>query len=85
MRMAFTRHGCDSALAALLILDLARLAAAAYDAGRADTLPELAFFFKDPIGPVPHGLADQWRLLCDFASGLRDGPGPDNEMGNLRR
>ncbi|MET7463966.1 inositol-3-phosphate synthase [Nonomuraea sp. NPDC005501] len=76
MRMDFTWHGCDSALAAPLVLDLARLTAAAHEHGRSGALTELAFFFKDPLGPVPHALADQWRLLCDFADGLRTGPGP---------
>lgn len=75
MRVDFTWHGCDSALAAPLVLDLARLAAAAHQAGRAGALTELAFFFKDPLGRVPHGLADQWRLLCGFADALRRGPG----------
>ncbi|MFB9247746.1 inositol-3-phosphate synthase [Sphaerisporangium melleum] len=70
MRMEFSWHGCDSALAAPLILDLARLAAAAHRAGRAGPLTELAFFFKDPIGQVPHALADQWRTLCEFVAAL---------------
>ena len=63
MRMEFTWHGCDSALAAPLVLDLARLTAAAHRAGRAGPLTELAFFFKDPLGDVPHALAEQWALL----------------------
>ena len=50
MRVEFTWHGCDSALAAPLVLDLARLTAAAHRAGRAGPLPELGFFFKDPLG-----------------------------------
>ncbi|MEV1000836.1 inositol-3-phosphate synthase [Nonomuraea sp. NPDC050202] len=70
MRMEFTWHGCDSALAAPLVLDLARLTAAAHRAGRAGPLPELAFFFKDPLGEVPHGLAGQWRTLCDLVTAL---------------
>ncbi|GAA5087243.1 myo-inositol-1-phosphate synthase [Thermocatellispora tengchongensis] len=63
MRVEFTWHGCDSALAAPLILDLARLTAAAHRAGRTGPLTELAFFFKDPLGSVPHALAEQWRAL----------------------
>ncbi|MCF6476824.1 myo-inositol-1-phosphate synthase [Nonomuraea sp. MG754425] len=70
MRMEFTWHGCDSALAAPLVLDLVRLTAAAHRAGRAGPLPELAFFFKDPLGEVPHGLAEQWRVLCDLVTAL---------------
>jgi myo-inositol-1-phosphate synthase len=70
MRMEFTWHGCDSALAAPLVLDLARLTAAAHRAGRAGPLAALAFFFKDPVGDAPHALGDQWRALCAFAAEL---------------
>lgn len=76
MRMEFTWHGCDSALAAPLILDLARLTAAAHRAGVSGPLRELAFFFKDPLdppssdGPVPHALAAQWDTLLAFAQRL---------------
>ncbi|MEV0895185.1 inositol-3-phosphate synthase [Actinoplanes sp. NPDC049802] len=74
MRLEFTWHGCDSALAAPLVLDLARLTAAAHAAGRSGALTELAFFFKDPPGDVPHGLADQFRMLTDFVAGLGQAP-----------
>ncbi|MGN9779369.1 inositol-3-phosphate synthase [Micromonospora sp. H33] len=70
MRMEFTWHGCDSALAAPLVLDLARLTAAAHAAGRTGPLTELAFFFKDPLGAAPHSLTEQWSLLCDFVRQL---------------
>lgn len=73
MRMEFTWHGCDSALAAPLVLDLARLTAAAHAAGRTGPLPELAFFFKDPIGASDHTLAGQWHILRDFVTGLHQG------------
>lgn len=70
MRMEFSWHGCDSALAAPLLLDLARLTAAAHRVGRTGPLTELAFFFKDPLGEVPHALAEQWGILCAFTRGL---------------
>ncbi|MFY1637055.1 inositol-3-phosphate synthase [Solwaraspora sp. WMMB335] len=70
MRMEFTWHGCDSALAAPLVLDLARLTAAAHRAGRSGPLPELAFFFKDPLGDGPHGLVEQWQLLVESTRDL---------------
>ncbi|MEV1332680.1 inositol-3-phosphate synthase [Micromonospora costi] len=70
MRMEFTWHGCDSALAAPLVLDLARLTAAAHAAGRVGPLTELAFFFKDPLGAPTHSLAEQWALLTGFARAL---------------
>ena len=70
MRMEFTWHGCDSALAAPLVLDLARLTAAAHRAGRAGALSELGFFFKDPLGAGPSALAEQWATLAAFTAGL---------------
>ncbi|MFI5834726.1 inositol-3-phosphate synthase [Micromonospora sp. NPDC051300] len=73
MRMEFTWHGCDSALAAPLVLDLARLTAAAHAAGRRGPLAELAFFFKDPLGGAGHALGDQWAVLRDFVAGLHAG------------
>lgn len=70
MRMEFSWHGCDSALAAPLVLDLARLTAAGQRAGHHGPLTALAFFFKDPIGEVPHALADQYAALRRFVSTL---------------
>jgi myo-inositol-1-phosphate synthase len=70
MRLEFTWHGCDSALAAPLVLDLARLTGAAHAAGRSGALTELAFFFKDPPGDVSHSLADQFRVLTEFVAAL---------------
>lgn len=71
MRMEFSWHGCDSALAAPLVLDLARLTAAAHAAGRSGPLAELGFFFKDPLGGGPSALAGQWARLVTFAGTLR--------------
>ncbi|GAA2532883.1 inositol-3-phosphate synthase [Pilimelia columellifera] len=79
MRMEFTWHGCDSALAAPLILDLARIVSAAQEAGRHGPLPELAFFFKDPVGDAPPGLAEQWTSLIHFVAGLAPTGAPDQQ------
>lgn len=68
MTLQFTWQGYDSALAAPLVLDLARLVAAAHAAGRVGPLPELAYFFKDPIGTSTHDLAAQYDALCAFAA-----------------
>ncbi|MEH0936959.1 inositol-3-phosphate synthase [Micromonospora psammae] len=73
MRMEFTWHGCDSALAAPLVLDLARLAAAAHAAGAAGPLTDLAFFFKDPLGSPAHSLGEQWQRLVEFTARLHAG------------
>jgi myo-inositol-1-phosphate synthase len=76
MQLQFTWQGCDSALAAPLVLDLARLAAAASAAGRGGVLEALGYFFKDPLvdGPdavAEHRLERQFLHLVDWAVGLR--------------
>lgn len=73
MRMEFTWHGCDSALAAPLVLDLARLTAAAHAAGEVGPLTELGFFFKDPLGSPSHSLTEQWVRLVNFTRSLHAG------------
>jgi myo-inositol-1-phosphate synthase len=70
MRMEFSWHGCDSALAAPLVLDLARITAAAHAAGHVGALTELGFFFKDPLGDGPAALSEQWNALAAFVAGL---------------
>ncbi|MEU6204298.1 inositol-3-phosphate synthase [Micromonospora musae] len=79
MRMEFTWHGCDSALAAPLVLDLARLTAAAHAAGEVGPLTELGFFFKDPLGSPSHSLAEQWGRLVNFTRGLHAAHGGSDE------
>jgi len=69
MRMQFIWEGCDSALAAPLVLDLARLVAHAHRRGESGVLDGLAFFFKDPLGASEHRLEHQYQLLCRWAAG----------------
>jgi myo-inositol-1-phosphate synthase len=64
MSLQFTWQGCDSALAAPLVLDLARLIAIAPTGG---PVPELGFFFKDPVGTGPADLASQFDALVAWA------------------
>jgi myo-inositol-1-phosphate synthase len=71
MSLQFTWQGCDSALAAPLVLDLARLLAAARRAGQHGPVAELAYFFKDPVGAVGHDLAGQFAALRAWAGRLR--------------
>jgi myo-inositol-1-phosphate synthase len=82
MSMQFTWHGSDSALAAPLVLDLARITAAAHEAGHAGPLAPLAFFFKDPLGDVDHELHAQWEALRAFLAGLGE---PHTEPGAGRQ
>ena len=67
MKLQFTWEGCDSALAAPLLLDLARLGALALERGHAGFIRELAFFFKDPAGTNEHVLARQFAMLERWA------------------
>jgi myo-inositol-1-phosphate synthase len=68
MNLQFTWDGYDSALAAPLVLDLARLVAGAHKAGETGPLGALGFFFKDPLGSTEHRLAEQARALSDWTS-----------------
>ncbi|MGW5053079.1 inositol-3-phosphate synthase [Actinokineospora sp. NPDC004072] len=70
MSLQFTWTGLDSSLAAPLVLDLARLLAAAHAAGRSGVVPELGFFFKDPLGSTEHRLDHQSAALTEWARSL---------------
>ncbi|APY85316.1 myo-inositol-1-phosphate synthase [Streptomyces alfalfae] len=72
MVLQTTWQGCDSALAAPLILDLARLTARAHECGVAGPLPELAFYFKDPDAGAPAALGEQHTALLGLADRFRD-------------
>jgi myo-inositol-1-phosphate synthase len=71
MVLQTTWQGCDSALAAPLVLDLARLALRAHEAGLSGPLGELGFYFKDPVGDGPAALGEQYAELAGFAGRLR--------------
>ncbi|WP_369216643.1 inositol-3-phosphate synthase, partial [Streptomyces flavofungini] len=60
MVLQTTWQGCDSALAAPLVIDLARLTARAHERGITGPLPELAFYFKDPDDGAPAALGEQY-------------------------
>ncbi|MEW2074498.1 inositol-3-phosphate synthase [Streptomyces sp. NPDC013433] len=72
MVLQTTWQGCDSALAAPLVLDLARLVVRAREKGLTGPLSELGFYFKDPVGDGPSSLAEQYTELRRFAERLRD-------------
>jgi myo-inositol-1-phosphate synthase len=63
MSMQFTWQGNDSALAAPLVLDLARLAAFARSSGESGLLPHLAGYFKSPAGVDEHSFVKQMEAL----------------------
>ncbi|MER5488992.1 inositol-3-phosphate synthase [Streptomyces sp. NPDC002812] len=64
MTLQFTWQGWDSALAAPLVLDLARFLSRARQAGAAGPQRQLGFFFKDPI--ARDGIAPDHRLVTQF-------------------
>ncbi|WP_371526275.1 inositol-3-phosphate synthase [Streptomyces sp. NBC_01283] len=72
MVLQTTWQGCDSALAAPLILDLARLVARSHELGISGPLGELGFYFKDPDDGSSSALAEQYEALMGFASRLRE-------------
>jgi len=75
MTMQFTWEGSDSALAAPLVLDLARLLAHADSHGAYGLQTQLASFFKDPLGVDEHDLSRQFDLLADYVDRHAGGGG----------
>jgi myo-inositol-1-phosphate synthase len=74
MQMQFTWQGCDSILAAPLVLDLARLTRFAAAAGEGGPLRHLAGFFKHPIGVSEHAFPAQIQMLLDYVERHRAAP-----------
>jgi myo-inositol-1-phosphate synthase len=66
MKLQFTWEGSDSALAAPLVLDLARLLAFADSEGESGLQPQLASFFKEPLGVDEHDLSKQFGMLAEY-------------------
>jgi myo-inositol-1-phosphate synthase len=73
MTLQFTWQGCDSSLAAPLVLDLGRLLALALSRGVAGPVSALGFFFKDPVASDEHRLVQQWQALLTWAAESADG------------
>jgi myo-inositol-1-phosphate synthase len=71
MTLQFTWQGCDSLLAAPLVLDLARLVAVARDRGEVGALGFLSSFFKSPLGDAPAAFADQFAALQSWVAAAR--------------
>jgi myo-inositol-1-phosphate synthase len=67
MVLQFTWQGCDSLLAAPLVIDLVRLTALSQRRGEAGTLPHLACFFKNPLGANEHDFGKQFAMLEQYA------------------
>lgn len=63
MSLQFTWQGCDSILAAPLVLDLVRLTELQQRRGKTGVQEHLACFFKSPMGTVTPEFAMQFELL----------------------
>jgi myo-inositol-1-phosphate synthase len=68
MTLQFTWQGCDSILAAPLVLDLVRLVERAARDGESGALSWLACFFKSPLGVAEQDFSRQVALLHDWVA-----------------
>jgi myo-inositol-1-phosphate synthase len=66
MALQFTWQGCDSILAAPLVLDLARLALLAQRRGESGVMTQLACFFKSPMGTAEQNFFTQWAAFESY-------------------
>ncbi len=72
MSMKINWLGRDSILAAPLILDLVRLLEFALRRGEHGIQPQLAIYFKHPLGTSARGFFDQYMLLKNYYSAIKD-------------
>ncbi len=70
MNMQFTWQGCDSVLAAPLVIDLIRFMALAKQKGETGVIAALAPYFKDPLGTDRMDLFSQYTLFSDWIAKL---------------
>jgi myo-inositol-1-phosphate synthase len=71
MMMQFTWQGCDSILAAPLVIDLARLTLFARRRGETGILRHLACYFKNPMAVEDHDFFHQLRMLQEYVESVR--------------
>jgi myo-inositol-1-phosphate synthase len=63
MTLQFTWQGCDSLLAAPLVVDIARLTLLAQRRGESGAMKHLACFFKSPVGVDQYDFNKQFEML----------------------
>jgi len=71
MTLQLTWQGCDSLLAAPLVLDLIRFVEYSRRHGETGVLSHLGSFFKRPLGLEEHDFSRQFSLLLDWAEKQR--------------
>ena len=74
MKLQFIWQGCDSALAAPLVIDLVRFADAAHRRGERGVLKFLSCFFKSPMGVREHEFSRQFQMLLEWTRMAVDRP-----------
>jgi myo-inositol-1-phosphate synthase len=74
MTLQFTWQGCDSLLAAPLVLDLVRFTELSHRRGEVGVLSQFGSFFKKPLGLAEHDFYRQFSLLCGWAEHGAGGP-----------
>jgi myo-inositol-1-phosphate synthase len=67
MMLQFIWQGCDSLLAAPLVLDLVRFVELSRRCGEVGVLSQFGSFFKRPLGLAEHDFSRQFSLLCCWA------------------
>jgi myo-inositol-1-phosphate synthase len=75
MVLQFIWQGCDSVLAAPLVIDLVRLTEAARRRGHVGAMPFLASFFKSPYGVSESRFDRQFQALEEWAEGRQKDEG----------
>jgi myo-inositol-1-phosphate synthase len=70
MILQFIWQGCDSLLAAPLVLDLVRFTELAHRRGERGLLTFLASFFKSPLGVEEHDFTRQFQMLEKWAGSV---------------
>lgn len=75
MTLQFIWQGCDSVLAAPLVLDLVRFTELAWRRGHTGRMTFLASFFKSPYGVSEQDFGRQFQMLQAWAAAAV-GPGP---------
>jgi len=68
MMLQLTWQGCDSLLAAPLVLDMVRFALVARERGETGVLTFLSSFFKSPLGTEKQGFFEQTQVLKAWAN-----------------
>jgi myo-inositol-1-phosphate synthase len=71
MTFQFIWQGCDSLLAAPLVLDLVRFTERAWRNGDTGLLKFLSSFFKSPLGVEEHDFGLQFQMLQAWAGSLK--------------